>query len=343
MAFRFRRTLKIAPGLRLNFNKNSVGLSIGPRGAKYTINSSGRRTASVGLPGTGLSYSESVGGGKRSKERDPNIGINNRGEEIHLDKPGFFAGKAETLFYQFASEYLTGDANKTFEEINEQAEYVKEQSPEIAPLIDLVMIPKIGARSAEEALTICEKLYQIPDLLNDEIARKYFDEFRVSIPIARGISFNTDFNNSFLTYTYSEILQALGQPEKALEIIQEAPESQSKDIALLDLALATKDFTTVIDETNDIENEDDATAIMLVFRAIAFRELKQYELSIETFKLALAKRSRESEILNFAKFERACTYEAMGKKAQAIKELQKILATNYNDKAAQEKLAELQK
>jgi len=79
MAFRFRRTLKIAPGLRLNFNKNSVGLSIGPRGAKYTINSSGRRTASVGIPGSGLSYSESVGGGKRSRERDPNIGINNRG------------------------------------------------------------------------------------------------------------------------------------------------------------------------------------------------------------------------------------------------------------------------
>jgi tetratricopeptide (TPR) repeat protein len=82
---------------------------------------------------------------------------------------------------------------------------------------------------------------------------------------------------------------------------------------------------------------------LLVFRAIAFRELKQYELSIETFKIALAKRSRESEILNFAKFERACTYEAMGKKAQAIKELQKILAANYNDKAAQDKLTELQK
>ena len=65
--------------------------------------------------------------------------------------------------------------------------------------------------------------------------------------------------------------------------------------------------------------------------------------SIETFKLALAKRSREGEILNFAKFERALTYEAMGKKALAIKELQKILASNYEDKAAQEKLAELQK
>ena len=342
MGLRFRRTLKIAPGLRLNFNKNSIGLSIGPRGAKYTINSSGRRTASVGIPGSGLSYSESAGGGKR-KEYDPNIGTNIRGEEIHLDQPGLFAGKAETLFYQFANEYLNKGSTKTFTEIKTQADYIKEQSPEIAPLIDLVMIPKVGAQSAKDALTLCEKLYPMKDLLNDKIAKKYFDEFRVSIPIARGIYFLTDFNHSFLTYTYSEILQALGQPQKALEIIQNAPESQEKDIAILDLALATKDFESVIDETNDIQNEDDSTAILLTFRAIAFRELKQYELSIETFKLALAKRSREGEILNFAKFERALTYEAMGKKALAIKELQKILASNYEDKAAQEKLAELQK
>ncbi|MBU3643686.1 MAG: DUF4236 domain-containing protein, partial [Candidatus Nanopelagicaceae bacterium] len=308
MGLRFRRTLKIAPGLRLNFNKNSVGLSIGPRGAKYTINSSGRHTASVGVPGSGLSYSESSGGGKR-RAVDSNVGINNRGEDIHLDSPGIFAGKAETLFYQFATDYLSRDANKTFDELKSQADFIRSECPEIAPLIDLVMIAKVGAHSATEALTICERLYNIPDLLDHKIAEKYFDEFRVSIPIARGISFLTDYNNSFLTYTYSEILQALGQPEKALEIIEEAPDSQEKEIALLDLALATKDYETVIDQTNEIENIDDATAILLVFRAIAFRELKQYELAIEAFKLALAKRSRESEILNFAKFERALTYE----------------------------------
>jgi len=341
MGLRFRRTMKIAPGLRLNFNKNSVGLSIGPRGAKYTINSSGRRTTSVGIPGSGLYYTESQGGGKRTAERDPNIGTNNRGEEIHLDEPGIFAGKAETLFYQFANDYLSKNSTKTFDQLKTQADYIKEQAPEIAPLIDLVMIPKVGEQSAADALALCEKLYAIPDLLKNKIAQKYFDEFQLSIPIARGIAFLTDYNHSFLAYTYSEILQILGQPEKALEIIKSAPESRYKEIAILDLSLATKDFQTVINQTNDIENIDDASAILLIFRAIAFRELKQYELSLETFKLALAKRSRESEILNFAKYERACTYEVMGKRVQAIKELQKILATNYEDKAAQEKLAEL--
>jgi hypothetical protein len=64
-SFRFRRSVKIAPGLRLNLNKRSVGLSAGVRGARYSINSAGRRTRSVGIPGTGLSYRSQSGGGPR--------------------------------------------------------------------------------------------------------------------------------------------------------------------------------------------------------------------------------------------------------------------------------------
>lgn len=60
MGFRFRKSVKICKGVRVNFNKNSVGLSIGGRGYGYTINSKGRRTAHVGIPGTGLSYSETI-------------------------------------------------------------------------------------------------------------------------------------------------------------------------------------------------------------------------------------------------------------------------------------------
>ena len=65
-SLRFRRSVKIAPGLRLNINKRSVGLSAGPRGARYSINSSGRRTRSVGLPGTGLGYRSQTGGRRRA-------------------------------------------------------------------------------------------------------------------------------------------------------------------------------------------------------------------------------------------------------------------------------------
>lgn len=56
MGFRFRKSIKIIPGIKLNINKKSTSLTIGTRGAHYTINSTGSETTSVGLPGTGLSY-----------------------------------------------------------------------------------------------------------------------------------------------------------------------------------------------------------------------------------------------------------------------------------------------
>jgi hypothetical protein len=55
MGFRFRRSVKILPGIRLNFGKRGVSTSIGVRGAHVTFGRTGTRTT-FGLPGSGLSY-----------------------------------------------------------------------------------------------------------------------------------------------------------------------------------------------------------------------------------------------------------------------------------------------
>lgn len=60
MALRFRRSIKIAPGIRINLNKKSTSVRIGPRGLGYTISSTGKRTISAGIPGTGISFSETT-------------------------------------------------------------------------------------------------------------------------------------------------------------------------------------------------------------------------------------------------------------------------------------------
>ena len=60
MGWRFRKSFKILPGVRINFNKNSTGITFGRKGIHYTINSKGKQTASVGVPGTGLYYTKST-------------------------------------------------------------------------------------------------------------------------------------------------------------------------------------------------------------------------------------------------------------------------------------------
>lgn len=75
MGFRFHKSIKIAPGLKLNLNKKSVSVTAGTKGAHYTISSSGKKTASVGIPGTGLSYTTSSGGKNgRSKKKKSSSG-----------------------------------------------------------------------------------------------------------------------------------------------------------------------------------------------------------------------------------------------------------------------------
>jgi len=55
MAFRFRRTIRLAPGIRLNISKSGVSTTVGPRGASVSIGKRGIY-ANTGIPGTGMSY-----------------------------------------------------------------------------------------------------------------------------------------------------------------------------------------------------------------------------------------------------------------------------------------------
>ena len=56
MGMRVRKSIKLVPGVRLNLTQKGISsISIGKRGATVNINGQGVQ-ASLGVPGTGLSY-----------------------------------------------------------------------------------------------------------------------------------------------------------------------------------------------------------------------------------------------------------------------------------------------
>ncbi len=57
MGLRFRKTISVLPGVRLNISKSGVSASIGGKGVTLNVGRKGAR-GTVGLPGTGLSYSQ---------------------------------------------------------------------------------------------------------------------------------------------------------------------------------------------------------------------------------------------------------------------------------------------
>lgn len=56
MGLRFRKSVSILPGVRLNFGKSSASVSVGVPGFRKTINTKGQVTTTVGIPGTGIYY-----------------------------------------------------------------------------------------------------------------------------------------------------------------------------------------------------------------------------------------------------------------------------------------------
>jgi hypothetical protein len=52
-SLRFRRRIKIAPGIHLNVGFHGLGLNVGPRGLHVGVNRQGMYT-SAGIPGTGI-------------------------------------------------------------------------------------------------------------------------------------------------------------------------------------------------------------------------------------------------------------------------------------------------
>lgn len=84
MGLRFRKSIKVAPGVKVNLNKKSTSVTFSGKGVHKTISSTGKKTSSIGIPGTGMYYTSSSGSGsnKHSSAKQLHESNNNIGENI---------------------------------------------------------------------------------------------------------------------------------------------------------------------------------------------------------------------------------------------------------------------
>ena len=364
MGFRFRKSMKILPGIRLTFGKNSIGISAGVPGARISLNSKGRITTSAGIPGSGLYWTESTSLKKKRSTRTRTEESIVDGEvyvedvidpgEAALDIPtsqrivapraGFFSSKAEkalsALFHDIYGDRQTNTPEIVFKKTRELAE----KFPDLTLAMQAIQVLH-GVQSSElekESFQLAHDLWpKRQELFSYKLVRKYFAGIIPMVQVTPGIHAQERYNVTALGLIYAEVLQIQGDFEKALEVVEEVESDQISAISVVDLEIALKRYDDAIATTEDIENEDDATAMLLIFRGIAFREKGFNEASLECFKLALAKRTRTEIILNRGLWERAYTYEKLGKKAQARKDLEKILSREPAYPGLLERLEEL--
>ncbi len=59
MGFNFRKSFSLGNGVRVTVGKKSASVSVGRKGVRGSISTTGKATGTVSIPGTGLSYSTS--------------------------------------------------------------------------------------------------------------------------------------------------------------------------------------------------------------------------------------------------------------------------------------------
>jgi tetratricopeptide (TPR) repeat protein len=328
MGFRIRKSIKLAPGVKLNVSKTGIGASVGGKGGRYSVHSSGRRTTSAGsgvVPG--VYYQSSKGGGGSRKESSQAA---HASAPIAPKKPGLFAPKAEKELYK-AVKLQDVQAMKR---VGDQHPDFRVPSYSIAGLMMLTNEPAQAERLLDEVFSTGKE-----PAFNKFITSYLFTQ--VDLSIAAGVTAQLPINRDAVGLALAELKQDHNDLAGAIDVVEQLEPTTYAAVSLAELYAQAGRWDDVVELTESIANDDDASALLCVFRGQAFREQGFHDAAHEALKEALRSRSPAAPIRHHALAERAQNYLAQGKKAQARKDLERILAEDSGYEGVREQLAEL--
>ena len=321
MSLRFRRSIKIIPGVKINFNKNSVGLTLGGRGAHYTINSSGRRTVSAGLPGTGLWWQESSGGGRSRRVSPPEPETPLYEKPLsEKPKPSFFAKHYENAIYDAMQDMN----QKKFEAIVN--DYPNES---IFAKFMLVTIMCSKPETGRAGLAIAEEVWQRrEELIKNDMYLKYAPGIKTQMPIIPGISYTGPYTVHLLGYLLFELYVTDETYEKAEKVLSEISPDFYTPLAKMELDYLQKKYDEVIKETNSPDADTNESAARELYRAMTFRETGDLDAAVLLLTEVTKNRSLDKALIMRSRYERGVTYLKSGDTKKALADFEFIVSKN---------------
>jgi tetratricopeptide (TPR) repeat protein len=323
-----RKSIKVAPGVRVNVSKRGVGASVGGKGGRYSVHSSGRRTVSAGsgvVPG--VYYQKSVSGKGSSRSSSPAAA---QSAPAAPKKPGMFAPKGEKQLYKA----IQAQDAQAIKQAGAEHPDVRLPSYSLAGLMLLPTERKEAKRLLGEAFATGN------DPAEDKFVAAYLFT-RLELSIAEGITAELPVNRDAVGLALAELKQDEGDVAGAIDVVEQLEPTTYSAVSLAELYAQAERWDDVVELTEGMKNADDASALLCVFRGKAFREQGFHDAAHEALKEALRSRSRAAAIRHHALAERAQNYLAQGKKAMARKDLERILAEDSSYEGVREQLAEL--
>ncbi len=343
---RARRSIKLGPGVKLNVNKRSLGLTAGTRGAHYSVNSKGTRTRTVGLPGTGLSYVDRSGGRSKGSRRTKSpAGSRTAAKRVaakpaappKAQHPGLLARHYERAFYEGTKKLAAGDAAAALDAFRD-ADESDDKHRAISPALFVgVLVSELGDRAA--AIPYLERVTQSGQALPDKLMAKYCPNAGITVTRGSDIEFPVSLGSFAATMILAECYRDTGRIQEGIGILQklhdEAPSPPT--LALLcDIYAAAEEWDEIVHVAAGVSNDDDTTLTIKLLQAQAMAKQGLPDAALAAYREALRSTKREKSLLREARYERAKLYQELGKKAMAKRDLGRLYGEDpdYRDVAA---------
>ncbi len=335
-----RRSIRIAPGIRLNLGKRGVSASFGVRAAHETIHISGRRTTSIGIPGSGISYVSRSGGTRQRRPRAQlaDVALASLDPASFLARPGLLASSAEKRYHEGVLAFLHNDrarARVLFEQVLADA-------PQVASAQLLAAMCALDGGDKDSAMAHLEAVVQAPIALPDAFAARYLPESRIraslQISVTDLVHAIVPANRAGAVLALAEQYQEDGRLDEAVGLVQQLHAAEPDDpvvrLSLADLLADEGDFEGVLEVAAPAHNVDNINLATIHLRARAFLELGHRVAAFETYRLALARTAgRDITLLKAIRYDRARAYEETGQSAKSRDDLERLYALDptYRD------------
>lgn len=338
MAFRFRRRVRLAPGVRLNLSKSGGSLSFGPRGATLTLGPHGRRTT-LGIPGTGLFYTtaHSRHAHTAAAPGSPPTPAVRPQDRLTL---GFF----RRLFTPPEEQALIDGCRELALGHDAAAMQHLSMATHIADGLYLAGFLGLKLERLDDAarwLTAAARRHQE---LGSHLAR-YGVSATMSLPVTEEVTAHVGPGLRGVLLGLAEVYQRRQHRDDAIAALHRLRELEPDDVVVrLSLAELLLDghareretCETVVRVAGEVDNDSPLHAALMLYKARALRGLGLAQAARDTLTAALRhQKNRPAGLLKALRYERALVYGELGRKTRARAELEKLYAEDpdYEDVA----------
>ena len=244
MGFRARKSIKLAPGVRMTVTPKSVGLSAGPRGARVSANTSGRVTRSVGIPGSGVSHVSTLRSGSPTGKSSTPRSHATGGQQSENDappapKPGMLAARWEKDLYRALvakpdAQALVGVADQ------------HEPARHIVSVYESVLYA-VPAGHYKRARALIEKTYSDGfDPSTDPFLTKYLPNSTVTLSITDQIRIALPLDRDAIGLLLAELRQHDGDLAGATEVVEDLTPTTVTAVSLAELYIEQQRWAEVV-------------------------------------------------------------------------------------------------